>query len=167
MADDPTPDPQPPTPGADLGDAGKRAIQAERDARKKAEQSAADLAAELQAIKDKDKSDSEKLAERLAAAERRAADAETQAARMEVAAEKGLTAAQARRLVGSTREELEADADDLLATFQPAGQEDPPGERPTPTPRPTPTVRGGGDPTQEPDPTPSDIREIVSKIPRS
>jgi len=34
-----------------------------------------------------------------------------------VAADRGLTQKQARRLVGSTREELEADADDLLASF--------------------------------------------------
>ena len=37
--------------------------------------------------------------------------------RLEIAAEKGLTPAQARRLVGNTREELEADADELLEAF--------------------------------------------------
>jgi hypothetical protein len=35
--------------------------------------------------------------------------------RAEVAAEKGLTAAQAKRLVGTTRDELLADADEFLA----------------------------------------------------
>jgi len=50
-------------------------------------------------------------------AEKRAADAEARALRLEVAAEKGLTLAQAKRLVGSTKEELEADAAELLESF--------------------------------------------------
>lgn len=39
--------------------------------------------------------------------------------RLAVALEKGLTATQAKRLVGTTREELEADADQLLADLGP------------------------------------------------
>lgn len=60
----------------------------------------------------------EKAAEALSGAERRATEAEARALRLEIAAEKGLTPAQAKRLVGSSREELEADADELLTTFQ-------------------------------------------------
>lgn len=56
-------------------------------------------------------------AEREAAAEKRAADADARALRLEVAFEKGLTPAQAKRLVGGSREELEADADDILENF--------------------------------------------------
>ena len=41
--------------------------------------------------------------------------------RAEVAHEKGLTAGQARRLVGTTREELTKDADELLKEFKPPG----------------------------------------------
>lgn len=66
---------------------------------------------------DASKSDLEKLAARVEAAEKKAADMEAKALRAEVAQAKGLTPAQARRLQGSTKEELEADADDLLASF--------------------------------------------------
>jgi len=38
--------------------------------------------------------------------------------RLEVASEQGLTSAQAKRLVGTTRDELEADAKELLDTFK-------------------------------------------------
>jgi hypothetical protein len=151
----------------DLGDAGKKALEAERKARRDAEKAANDLKARLQELEDRDKSDGEKLAGRIAAAEKRADEAEARALRLEVAHSKGLTAAQARRLVGASKEELEADADDLLASFSPPKsdepEEEPEGERPSPTNRPTPSLRGGGDPTQEPEP---DIRSVVDAIPR-
>lgn len=54
------------------------------------------------------------LEERVAQIEKQAKDSEARALRAEVANAKGLTPNQAKRLVGSTREELEADADDLL-----------------------------------------------------
>lgn len=54
------------------------------------------------------------LEDRVAEIERQAKDSEARALRAEVANAKGLTASQAKRLVGSTREELEADADELL-----------------------------------------------------
>lgn len=77
----------------------------------------ADAARRLAEAEDASKSDIEKLSERAAAAEKRAEEAERRALRMEVAQAKGLTPAQAKRLTGSTREELEADADDLLEAF--------------------------------------------------
>jgi uncharacterized protein involved in type VI secretion and phage assembly len=55
------------------------------------------------------------LEERVAEIERQARESESRALRAEVANAKGLTPNQAKRLVGSTREELEADADELLA----------------------------------------------------
>ena len=58
---------------------------------------------------------------------------------------KGLTPAQAKRLQGATRDELEADADDLLETFKPAE-----GVKPPPGGKPTERLTGGGDPTEEP-----------------
>lgn len=89
------------------------------------------LKAELDRFKkaeSESKSEAEKLAERVKAAEDAAAAiaqkleaAEQKALRMEVAAAKGLSEAQASRLVGSTREELEADADALIEAFKPAG----------------------------------------------
>ena len=73
---------------------------------------------------DTSKSDLQKLTDRVTAAEKRAADAEAKQLRAEVAQAKGLTAAQAKRLTGSSKEELEADADDLLAAF--GGKKDAP-----------------------------------------
>lgn len=55
------------------------------------------------------------LEERVADIEQKAKAAEERAMRAEVANAKGLTPGQAKRLVGSTRDELEADADALLA----------------------------------------------------
>ena len=110
------------------------------------------------------KSDVEKLNERAAAADKRAADAEARANRMEVAAAKGLTAAQAKRLIGTTREELEADADDILAAFGSGtpGTDDT-SKPPPPGGTPKPNMQGGSDPTAGPD---VDIRKIVESIPR-
>jgi hypothetical protein len=75
-----------------LGEGGKKALEAERRARRDVER------------------DLRKARERITEFER--GDL-----LREVAAEKGLTAAQARRLSGSTREELLTDADDLLESF--------------------------------------------------
>lgn len=77
-----------------LGEGGIKALKAERDARRDAEKALAD-------------------------ANRRLADIETAQLRADVARAKGLTDAQAKRLTGNTREELEADADDLKAAFGP------------------------------------------------
>ena len=106
-----------------LGDAGKKALDAERREKRAAEKRASDLEARLKEFEDRDKSEAQKLLERAEAAERRAQEIESHALRLEVAAEKGLTPAQAKRLVGNTREELVADADDLLSSFQPVSAE--------------------------------------------
>lgn len=103
-----------------LGDAGKRALDREREARRKAEddlKTARDELAKVKADQDASKTDLEKLTERVGKAEERAGKAERQALIAEVAQVKKLTPAQARRLQGSTREELERDADDLLEAF--------------------------------------------------
>ncbi|MFI2664872.1 hypothetical protein [Micromonospora carbonacea] len=106
----------------------------------KANKEAETLRLKLKEYEDRDKTEAEKAAERLTAAEQRAEQAELRALRLEVAGEKGLTPAQAKRLVGATREELEADADDILATF-PAGSAAP--ERRIPRPDPSQGARGG------------------------
>jgi len=89
----------------------------EQETRAKANASAAE---KLAAFEDRDKTEAQRLTDRADAAEKRATDLESRALRLEVASEKGLTPAQAKRLIGATREELEADADDLLATFKPS-----------------------------------------------
>jgi hypothetical protein len=90
----------------------------------KANKEAETLRLKLKEFEDRDKSEAEKLAERVDAAEKRAVEMEAAALRLEVAAEKGLSPAQAKRLVGTTRDELEADADELLTTFKPPEQPD-------------------------------------------
>lgn len=73
-----------------------------------------DAAKRLAEIEEAQKSEADKAAERLTAAEKRAAESESALWRAEVALEKGLKPSQARRLFGSTKEELAADADALL-----------------------------------------------------
>ncbi len=91
----------------------------------------ADAAKRLKEIEDAQKSETDKLTERATVAEKRAVDAETALARFQVALEKGLTPSQAKRLVGSSREELEADADELLKDLGDANK--PRSPRPDPT----------------------------------
>ena len=122
--------PTPPTPappaveptatpeGAPLGDAGLKALQAERTRAAKAE---SDLKALQQQIEDSQKTAEQKAAE----ASADATSARLEALRYKVAAEKGLTLSLAARLTGSTKEELEADADTLMALI-PKAPEAPP-----------------------------------------
>lgn len=94
----------------ELGDAGKRALENERKARRAAEKRAQEAEAKVKEAEDAEKSEAQRLTDKVDELTKRAEAAEAKAHRYEVAAEKGLTPAQARRLVGSTREELEADA---------------------------------------------------------
>jgi hypothetical protein len=86
-----------------------------------------------------------------------------------VAAAKGLSAAQAKRLSGGTREELEADADDLLATFKPAdtGGESDKGARTTtrPASRPRESLSGGTDPSGD-TPVETNPAKLAESVPR-
>lgn len=75
----------------------------------RANEGAAQRLAELE---ESQKTEAQKTADRLAAAEKRAAELESKAVRAEVAADKGVPVA---LLSGSTREELEASADALIA----------------------------------------------------
>lgn len=143
-------------PASDDPDAGaKKALEAERSARREAEKKLKEIQGQLDRLLDKDKSEIEKLTAKLAEYERKAQEAEQRALRAEVAASKGLTPAQAKRLVGSSLEELEADADELLASFKP--QEGPPV-----SPKPTEQLRGGTDPTE---PVHVDVKALVDSIP--
>ncbi len=126
----------------------------------KAAKDNADAARRLAEIEQSDKSEQERLAEARQVAEERAQSAEREAARLRVALRKGLTDVQARRLVGGTEEELEADADELLATFAPAQASD------TDLPsRPRERLRPGARPEATPDET--DPTKLVEAIPRS
>lgn len=143
------------TPDPDAG--AKKALEAERKARREAEKAKTALEKRLQEIEDRDKTESEKVADALKASEARAEKAEADLLRLTVASDKGLTPAQAKRLVGATKEELEADADEILEHFPAQGVTPPPDRRPSPD------LRGGGDPTAPEEP---DIRAVVEAIPR-
>lgn len=190
MADDPNPppatgeDPNNPPPAAsepgsgdggaaqDVGDAGKKALAEERTARRDAEKQRKELearlkeleplAAKAKKLEDASKSEAEKLNEKLTAAEKRAADAEQKALRMEVATAKGLTQAQAKRLVGATKEELEADADELLASFGGTGAGDGDGKGKGKGRTPVERLRPGGLPNP-PEPTLADQIAVAEK----
>jgi len=161
MADtdtDPGADPTPDEPNT-LGDAGKKALDEERRARREAERQLREMQAQLQELTDKDKSEVDRLRDQLAQVTKERDTAASTLVRSEVAMAKGLSAAQAKRLVGSTREELEADADEILEAFtSPSG-----GTTPPPGQRPTEDLKGGSDPTSTPEP---DIRKVIADIPR-
>lgn len=118
----------------------------------------ATLVAEKKKLEDEGKSDSDKVSEQLAALQKQLEDeksarekSDAESLRLRVAAAKGLSEVQARRLQGSTQEELEADADELIAAF--GGQKD---DKPAP--------KGGGRPkeTLRPGASNEDDEEVIS-----
>lgn len=172
----PAVDPALPDPKAydALGDAGKRAVAAEREARAAADESRkatektnADLTAQLAQLEPLQKlakalgggeaaagkTEVELLSERLAAQEKAITEQRDEAAkerllriRLEVAQEKGLTKAQAARLTGTTAEELAADADELLSLFPAPVVVTPPAVDPkAPAPKPDPSQGARGE----------------------
>ncbi|OBA94660.1 hypothetical protein A5668_09165 [Mycolicibacterium fortuitum] len=131
--DPPDPDPTPPPePDEPLGEGGKKALDAEREARKTAESQAKDLQKQLDAANAQLKTAKneglpewqqkfnelqEKLDGALAAqkqAEEAAKAATLAQLRTDRAAEKGLPAVLAKKLTGTTAEELDAEIDELL-----------------------------------------------------
>lgn len=86
----------------------------------------ADAAKRLAEIEEAQKTAEQKAADKAAEAAAHATKAQREADVLRVAMRKGLTEAQAKRLQGETIEELEADADELLASF--VRPPDPPAE---------------------------------------
>lgn len=139
------PDPSAPsitTTTVDLGDAGKKALDEERKARRESERQLKALEAQLKELTDKDKSEVDRLREEVAQLTKDRDAEASKALRHEVAMAKGLSAAQAKRLVGATKEELEADADEILEAFPTptGGTPAPPSSKPS-------DLKGGTDPT--------------------
>lgn len=129
----------------------------EADAKKNA-----DAAKRLAELEEKDKTEQQKLTDAKLAAEKRAEEAELKALRFEVASEKGLTTSQALRLVGSDKDELLADADELISSFKPSSDKEDDPKKPG-TKKPTPNLKGGLDPEEEADP---EVGDILKSIPR-
>lgn len=107
----------------------KSALEKERTARKEAEARHRETATRLEAL-------------------------ETAQLRSQVAAAKGLTDPQAERLRGSTREELEADADSLLEAFKPTA------EKPSLSRRPKEALRPGASAADDHD----DYEKVADRI---
>lgn len=114
--------------------------------------------ARAKTFEDRDKTEAQKLEERATGAEQRAKAAELDLARTRVALRKGLTEQQAKRLIGETEEQLEADADDLLASFT---QES---DVPDASRRPRERLRPGAVPAVEPEET--DPAKLAAQVPR-
>lgn len=120
----------------------------------------AEAAKKLSEMDDATKSEVERAIARAEAAEKKASEAESKALRLEVAAAKGLSPSQARRLVGSTAEELEADADELLESFKPADT-----ASTSDTGKPREKLQGGAVSSETED-EPS-IKDVLDAIPRN
>lgn len=111
-------------------------------------------------LEEKNKTETEKLSDAHRKAEERATAAERELARARIALRKGLTEAQAKRLVGDTEEELEADADEYLKDLKPAGDDD--GDESPPSRRPTERLRPGTRSRAEPEET--DPAKLAARI---
>jgi len=93
----------------------------------------AGAAEKLAEIEEANKTEAQKAADKATLSDQAAADAKQELARLRVAMRKGLTEAQAKRLIGATEEELEADADELLASFTTKDASD--GDKPSTRPK--------------------------------
>jgi len=158
--------------GGDAGAGAKKALDAERAARRKADadaKAARDELTKLQATISEGKTDGERMTAKLVELEARANEADMRAMRAEVAQSKGLTAAQAKRLQGKTVEELESDADELLSAFKPAdgGAEgdDAQTGRVAGTGRPRENLRPGATPPAD-NAEPYDSTKLLAAVPR-
>jgi len=123
-----------------------------------------EAAKRLKELEDADKTEIERATERAAEAEKKAEAAERKALLYSVASRKGLTETQAKRLVGDTEEELEQDADELLASFkqeEDASSDTDKRGRPS---RPRERLSPGSGPDKEPDET--DPRKLAEGVPR-
>ena len=118
------------------------------------------LADKAKELEDAQKTEQERLTEKLSETEKRAVDAELKAARLEVATEKGLPKSSVKFLTGTTPEELEESADELLSLLS-ASDED---RGPAVPSKPRERLRGGGNPTEEPEET--DPRKLADGLPR-
>lgn len=122
------------TPPADLGESGKKALQAEREARKQAEKSAAELQARIDAIEAEKLSDLEKAQKAAADMQAAAEQAQREAMRYRLAATHGISHEDAELfLTGDTEEVMTAQAERLAARAPD-----------TKTPKPDLTQGGGG-----------------------
>lgn len=117
-------EPGEPKGGDELGEGGKKALTAEREARKAAEKAHADAQARIKELEDSTKSDEDKRNERFQQLEQSDREKDQQIIerdgvieRYRIAAKKGLDLEAAERLRGKTTEEIEKDADTWIAKW--------------------------------------------------
>lgn len=132
---------EPTTTTQELGDGGIKALQAERDARKAAEKTAAEYAAKLKAFEDAKLSDLEKAQNAANESAAELSKLRSENIRNTVALSKGVPADLVEFLTGDTEEAVAAKADLLLARLN----------APT-SPRPDPSQGPKGDPALGSDP---------------
>jgi hypothetical protein len=123
-------------------------------------------AEKFDALEDGNSSEVDKLTKQVADLNAKMADAEAKSLRAEVAMAKGLTPGQAKRLAGATREELEADADEIIEAFPVKATEG--GETKSPPPpsgKPAADLKGGNDPQALPEEM--DPAKLAETVPRS
>lgn len=130
---------------------------------KKANKEAETHRKRIKELEDKDKSELQRTTDERDEHKTARAGAELRALQLEVALDKGLTATQAKRLIGTTRDELEADAEELVDSFRTEGEEQKGGG---PARRPTERLRGGGKGAAE-EAEETDPKKLAAQIPRS
>jgi len=119
----------------ELGDGGKKALQAERDARKTAERTAAELTAKLKQFEDANLSELERTKKAAEESAAELAKLRTENVRNKVALDKGIPADLVEFLTGDTEGDIAAKADLLLARLNTPG---------TPKPDPSQGAKGDG-----------------------
>jgi hypothetical protein len=122
-----------------LREGGLKALKAERERAKALETELAEFKRVQKEREDAEKTDLEKLQEANSELTGNLTKAQKTSVLYEIALDKGLTKAQVRRLVGETKEELEADADELLEELGVSKNENDPRTR-------TRELRGGNKP---------------------
>lgn len=117
------------------------------------------------------KTELEKLTERLTNAEKELEKTRIEALKLDIAAEKGLSKSQAKRLQGTTKEELEADADDMREAFgikdklqgSETDAESTPQDRPARKVRPKEQLSSGAQ-TPKPDSENQDVTKLADAV---
>lgn len=133
---DATADGEDTTETQELGDGGKKALQAEREARKSAEKANAELSARLKEFEDSKLSDLERAQAQAAEAAAELDRLRSENIRANVALAKGVPADLIEFLTGSTEEEVAAKADLLMTRLGASG-----------TPKPDPSQGAKGNTT--------------------
>lgn len=167
--DDPTPDDDPEPDNAEPKTYDESYVKKLRDEAAKHRREKQELAGRLQSYEDANKTELQRAEEARTTAEQRASAAEAASLRLEVALEKApesMSISQvrklAKRLSGASKEELEADAEELFSDFAPT--DDDGGQGPPRGPRER--LRPGAAPSSEDDDEDLSPDQLADLVPR-